>query len=156
VASQPDENPLTKFVLKDPPPVTHAINANFDGKIELIGYNLELPQKGSVGPGQTFTVNWVFRALRGNLDAYQAFLHVDAAGQRINGDHDPVDGMYPVRLWVQGDIVVDRQRISVPATATPGVYTMYVGFFRGESRMKVVSGPKDDSDRVNAGTIQVR
>jgi hypothetical protein len=33
---------------------------------------------------------------------------------------------------------------------------MYIGFFRGESRMKVLSGPKDEADRVIAGTIQIR
>ena len=107
-------------------------------------------------PGQTFTVTWIFRAQQSNLGAYQAFLHVDAEGQRINGDHDPVDGMYPVRLWSEGDIVVDRQRVSVPATTPPGTYTMYTGFFRGEARLKVLSGPKDDADRVLAGTIQIR
>ena len=106
--------------------------------------------------GQTFVVTWVFRVLQSNLGPYQAFLHVDTEGQRINGDHEPVDGMYPVRLWTQGDIVVDRQKVSVPASNPPGKYTMYVGFFRGESRMKVLSGPKDDADRVNAGTVQIR
>ncbi|MET0339720.1 MAG: glycosyltransferase family 39 protein [Polyangiales bacterium] len=156
IDGRPDQNPLTKYVLTIPPKVTHRLDADFEGKIELIGYDLELPHPDYVGPGQTFTVSWVFRALRSNLDAYQAFLHVDAEGQRINGDHDPVDGMYPVRLWTQGDIVVDRQRVSVPATATPGTYTMYVGFFRGETRLKVSSGPKDDTDRVIAGKVQIR
>ncbi len=161
VASEPvqgkaDANPLANSVLKEAPKVEHTLNANFEGKIELIGYNLELPQKDYVGPGQTFTVSWVWRATQGNLGPYQAFLHVDTEGQRINGDHEPVDGMYPVRLWTQGDIVVDRQKVSVPATNPPGKYTMYVGFFRGESRLKVLSGPKDDADRVIAGTIQIR
>jgi len=156
VAGHEDRNPLAKYVLRAPKPVQNAVNANFDGKIELLGYDLELPQKDSVGAGQSFTIVWVFRALRGNLGAYQAFLHVDSEGQRINGDHDPVDGMYPVRLWDEGDIVVDRQRISVPATTPPGTYTMYMGFFRGDTRLKVLSGPKDDTDRVLAGTVQIR
>ncbi len=155
IAGQENENPLAKYVLRAPKPVQHTVNADFEGKIELLGYDLELPQKGYVGPGQTFVVSWMFRALRGNLGAYQAFLHVDAEGQRINGDHDPVDGMYPVRLWDVGDIVVDRQRVSVPATTPPGTYTMYVGFFRGETRLKVQSGP-NDADRVIVGTIQIR
>lgn len=161
VASQPiearsNENPLSKYVLKTAKTVQFPIGANFENKIELVGYDLELPQNGYVGAGQTFTVVWVYRALKGNLGAFQAFLHVDAEGQRINGDHDPVDGMYPVRLWDEGDVVVDRQRVSVPATTTPGLFTMYTGFFRGETRLKVVSGPKDDADRVIAGTIQIR
>jgi hypothetical protein len=161
VANEPvekaaDENPLAKYVLRTPPKPQHALGSNFEGKIELIGYDLELPQKDYVGPGQTFTVTWIFRAMQSNLGVYQSFLHVDTEGQRINGDHDPVDGMYPVRLWNEGDIVVDRQRVSVPATTPPGTYTMYIGFFRGESRLKVLSGPKDDADRVQAGTIQIR
>jgi hypothetical protein len=151
-----DENPLAKYVLRTPPTPQHRLGSNFEGKIELIGYDLELPQKDYVGAGQTFTVTWIFRATQGNLGHYQSFLHVDAEGQRINGDHDPVDGMYPVRLWNLGDIVVDRQRVSVPATTPPGTYTMYTGFFRGETRLKVLSGPKDDADRVLAGTIQIR
>jgi hypothetical protein len=161
VASEPvegrsDANPLARSVLQTPPKVEHVLNANFEGKVELIGYSLELPQQDYVGAGQTFTVTWVMRALQSNLGAYQAFLHVDAEGQRINGDHEPVDGLYPVRLWTQGDIVVDRQKVSVPATNPPGKYMMYIGFFRGESRMKVLSGPKDEADRVIAGTIQIR
>lgn len=161
VANEPvekaaDENPLAKYVLRTPPKVQHPLGSNFEGKIELIGYDLELPQTDYVGPGQTFTVTWVFRAMQSNLGVYQSFLHVDTEGQRINGDHDPVDGMYPVRLWNEGDIVVDRQRVSVPATTPPGTYTMYIGFFRGESRLKVLSGPKDDADRVLAGTVQIR
>jgi hypothetical protein len=161
VASEPvkgraDRNPLALYVLKTPKPVQHPLNVNFEGKIELIGYDLELPQKDFVGPGQTFIVAWVYRALQSNLGAYQAFLHVDAEGQRINGDHDPVDGMYPVRLWTEGDVIVDRQRVSVPATNPPGTYTMYTGFFRGDSRLKISSGPNDGTDRVNAGTIQIR
>lgn len=156
VEGRENQNPLAKYVLKTAPPVERAVRAVFEEKLELIGYNLEFPQSGYVGAGQTFTVEWVYRVLKGNIGAFQAFLHVDADGQRVNGDHDPVDGMYPVRLWVEGDIVVDRQRVSVPATTPPGVYTMYTGFFRGDTRLKVTSGPKDDSDRVIAGTIQIR
>jgi hypothetical protein len=33
---------------------------------------------------------------------------------------------------------------------------MFVGLFRGESRLKVIEGPRDDQDRVNAGTIRVQ
>jgi 4-amino-4-deoxy-L-arabinose transferase-like glycosyltransferase len=153
---RPNENPLSKYVVREPPAVQTRVGANFENRIELIGYNLELPHDGWVGAGQSFTVVWVYRVISGNIGAFQAFLHVDAEGQRINGDHDPVDGMYPVRLWDTGDVIIDRQKVSVPATTPPGPYTMYTGFFRGEQRMKVLSGPKDDSDRVTAGVIQIR
>jgi hypothetical protein len=90
------------------------------------------------------------------VGSYEVFLHLDAENQRINGDHDPVDGKYPVRLWDQGDVIIDRHEVSVPATSPAGVYTLYVGLFRGESRMKVTEGPHDDTDRVRAGTIRVQ
>lgn len=156
VEGRKDQNPLAQSVLKEPRTMQHAIGTSFDGKIELVGYDLELPQPDYVGAGQSFTVTWLYRVLASNLGAWQAFLHVDAEGQRINGDHEPVDGMYPVRLWDQGDFVLDRQRISVPATTPPGTYTMYTGFFRGDTRLKVTSGPRDDADRALAGTIQIR
>jgi hypothetical protein len=157
VAGTPDQNPLTRFVKREVPPMQVPLQANFDGKVELLGYNLEFPQGGtSVGPGQTFHISWIWRAKQSDLGAYQVFLHVDSNDQRINGDHDPVDGKYPVRLWDVGDIVIDRQAISVPATSPAGVYTLFVGLFRGESRLKVIEGPRDDQDRVNAGTIRVQ
>jgi hypothetical protein len=160
-ASQPlqgkeDRNPLARYVQREVPPVQHEVHADFEGKIELVGYDLELPRGTSVGPGQSFRITWIWRAKQGALGNYQVFLHVDAENQRINGDHDPVDGKYPVRLWDQGDVIIDRQEISVPATSPAGVYTMYVGLFRGESRLKVTEGPRDEVDRVKAGTIRVQ
>jgi hypothetical protein len=151
-----DRNPLTRFVQRNVPSVQNTVHADFEGKIELIGYDLELPRGTSVGPGQSFHITWIWRAKQSALGSYQVFLHLDADNQRINGDHDPVDGKYPVRLWDQGDVIIDRQEISVPATSPAGVYTLYVGLFRGESRLKVTEGPRDDADRVKAGTIRVQ
>lgn len=160
-ASQPlpgkeDRNPLARFVQREVPPVQNPVHADFEGKIELVGYDLELPRGSSVGPGQSFRITWIWRAKQSGLGNYQVFVHIDADNQRINGDHDPVDGKYPVRLWDEGDVIIDRQEISVPATSPAGVYTLFVGLFRGESRLKVTEGPRDDADRVKAGTIRVQ
>jgi hypothetical protein len=161
VVSQPikgeqDQNPLARFVLKSAPPVQHSVNAKFEDKVELIGYSLDLGGKDHVGAGQVFHVTWVWRALQGNLGTYKIFLHVDAPNQRINGDHEPVDGKYPVRLWDEGDVIVDRQEVSVPATSRPGRYVLYLGFFRGEARLQVVEGQHDGVNRLRAGEIEVR
>ena len=85
-----------------------------------------------------------------------AFVHIDANAVRIHGDHDPVDGKYPVRLWNEGDVIVDRQRLEVPPNYASGSYTIFVGFYSGEARMVVKSGPKDDANRVNAGVLRIR
>jgi hypothetical protein len=156
VAGKEDRNPLTRFVKRDVPPVQHALHADFEGKVELIGYDLELPRGTSVGPGQSFRITWIWRAKQSGVGSYEVFLHLDAENQRINGDHEPVDGKYPVRLWDQGDVIIDRHEVSIPATSPAGMYALYVGLFRGESRMKITEGPRDDTDRVRAGTIRVQ
>jgi 4-amino-4-deoxy-L-arabinose transferase-like glycosyltransferase len=160
VASEPvagiaDHNPIAKYVTKTPPKIEHPAPAVFEDRIELLGYNIQLPGKDHVGPGQKFAVTWIFRALKSNLGSYRIFMHVDGQEQRLNGDHEPVDGKYPVRLWDEGDVIIDRQELSVPATYRPGLYTLHIGFFRGESRLKVTEGAKDDANRVNAGTIRI-
>ena len=151
-----DQNFLARFVLDEAPRVQHPVGARFEDKIELIGYDLELPHDGYVGAGESFTITWYFRALAPVPGSYKAFVHVDGRGQRMNGDHDPVDGKYPVRLWDQGDVVVDVQELSVPANYRPGSYTFFVGFYSGNGRLSVVEGPKDDADRVSAGVLTVR
>ncbi len=156
VAGVSDHNPLARFVLKTAPKVQNPVNANFEDRVELIGYDLKLPGKDHVGAGQTFVVTWYWRALKANIGTYKIFVHIDGQDQRLNGDHEPVDGRYPVRLWDVGDVIVDRQELSVPATYPSGVYTLFVGFFRGESRLKLVQGTKDEANRLRAGTIRIR
>lgn len=156
VAGATDHNPLTRFVMSTPPKVQYPVNGVFEDRVELVGYNLELPGKDHVGAGQTFHVSWIWRVLKPNLGTYKIFVHLDGPDQRLNGDHEPVDGRYPVRLWDLGDVIVDRQELSVPATYPSGVYTLYVGFYRGESRLKVAQGPKDEANRLRAGTVRIR
>ncbi len=156
VVGATDYNPLTAFVLRKAPKVQVPVAGRFEDRIELVGYDLKLPGKDHVGAGQTFVITWFWRVLKGNLGSYKIFLHMDGQDQRLNGDHEPVDGRYPVRLWESGDVIVDRQELSVPATYPSGTYTLYVGFYRGESRLKVDQGPKDDANRLRAGTIRIR
>ena len=157
IGGRPNQNFIAEAVLDEAPEVDVEVHARFDDKIELIGYDLELPQEGYIGAGQTMVVTWYWRVLRRVGGSYKIFLHVDGAGNRLNGDHEPVDGRYPVRLWDEGDIVVDRQELTVPANYRPGVYTFYIGFFSGNSRLSVEpESLNDGADRANAGRIRVR
>jgi len=156
VTGATNHNPLARFVMNTAPKVQYPVDGRFEDRVELVGYNLILPGKDHVGAGQTFTVEWVWRVLKANLGTYKVFVHLDGPEQRLNGDHEPVDGRYPVRLWDLGDVIVDRQELSVPATYPSGVYTLYVGFYRGESRLKVAQGPKDEANRLRAGTVRIR
>jgi hypothetical protein len=152
-----NQNFVAQYVLEQPPArIQHRVNARYEDKIELVGYDEDFPNEGYVGAGQSFTVTWYWRCLRTVPGGFKIFLHVDGQGNRLNGDHDPVDGKYPVRLWDEGDVVVDRQELQVPANYRPGEYTYYIGFYNGGTRLHVEQGPEDDADRVIAGRFLVR
>lgn len=150
-------NYFARTVLRNPPQsIEHPLHAVFDKRIELLGYDLELPHDGYVGAGESFSIVWYFKVLGRLGGDRKVFVHIDSADQRVHGDHDPLDGRYPVRLWEPGDILVDRQRIELSATQRPGSYRIYMGLYVGESRTKVTEGPKDASDRVEAGVLRIR
>lgn len=151
-----NQNYLADAVRDEPPDIQHPISVSFDDRIELLGYDLELPHETYVGPGESFSIIWYFRVLAPVPGSYQPFVHIDGPGMRINGDHVPVDGRYPVRLWEPGDIVVDRQELAVPANYRRGNLTIYLGFYAGESRLEVKRGPADEENRARAGVLPVR
>jgi 4-amino-4-deoxy-L-arabinose transferase-like glycosyltransferase len=161
-ASQPidgveNQNFLTEVLLDEAPrTMTQRVGANFDRRIELIGYDLDLPGGDHVSPGQRFAITWYFRVLARPPSGYQPFVHIDGPGMRIHGDHEPVDGAYPLRLWDVGDIVADRQELSVPVTYRRTNLTIYMGFYAGERRLEVLEGPADDENRVRAGVLVIR
>jgi hypothetical protein len=156
ISGRADENYLRDAILDAPPDLDVAVHCNFDQRVELVGYDLETPGAGSVGPGQLFTITWYWRAIAPVPAGYQIFLHVDGYGQRLNGDHEPVDGHYPVRLWDEGDIVVDRQELRVPANFPAGQYAFNIGFYSGETRLEILEGPEDEVNRCIAGRLMVR
>ncbi len=161
VAAQPVEGRanqsfLASTVLGEAPVPERAVRANFDDRIELIGYDLDLPGGDSVGAGQRFGITWYWRALAESASSQQVFVHIDGFGLRLNGDHVPVDGKYPTSLWLKGDVIVDSQTLTVPANYQNGDYTIYVGLFRGSKRLEVKSGTSDDANRVDAGLLSVR
>ncbi|HEY8428638.1 MAG TPA: hypothetical protein VIL20_09700, partial [Sandaracinaceae bacterium] len=151
-----NRNYLADAILDEPPQPEHPVRVNFDDRIELLGLDLDLPHDTYVGPGEAFRITWYFRVLAPVPGGYQPFVHIDGPGQRINGDHEPVEGRYPVRLWEPGDIIVDRQELRVPANYRRGDLTIFMGFYSGETRLEIRSGPKDDVNRARVGILPVR
>jgi hypothetical protein len=157
IEGRKDGNFLADSVLESvPEDIDHVVDANLDDRIRLIGYDLKLPHDGHVGAGEKFQITWYWESLARMTGNWRVFVHIDGKGQRIHGDHDPVDGKYPVRLWDRGDVIVDRQELEVPANYRPGPFTIYAGFYAGQKRLEVVEGPEDDANRVKAGVLQIR
>jgi hypothetical protein len=130
--------------------------ARYDDNLEFLGYNLDSKGMSYVPVGGSFKIKYHFRVLREMSGSWQIFIHVDGQCPRINGDHEPAGGRYPVRNWLPGDIIHDEQEITIPGYCRGGTYYVYMGFFQGDDRMRVTGGDHDRENRVVAARIVVR
>jgi len=158
LANKHDDNYLREAVRSAAPEkMQQTVSVNFDDRIQLLGYDLGLPHHGYVGAGETATITWYFRVQRRIPSGYKMFVHIDGQGQRIHGDHDPVDGKYPVQLWEEGDVIVDMQKIDVPSSYRGGDYTILMGFYSGDTRLPIKQGPTDgDDNRARVGVLRIQ
>jgi hypothetical protein len=156
IADRPNQSFIAEAVQPPGFAPEYPIEASYDRRIALVGYDLKLPEGETVGAGQRFTITWYWRLTGEPPSGHQVFVHVDGNGLRLNGDHEPVNGRYPVDFWQVGDIIADHQELVVPANFRSSDYVIYVGWFSGGNRLRVASGPTDGVDRVRAGVLPVR
>lgn len=153
-----NESPLGSIVLDTPPQPRTPIDAAFEDQIDVIGW--EVADKNgevvdSVVPATGYHLRIYYRVVRPIAGNWKAFVHIDGFQRRFNGDHAVVDGKYPMNLWQPGDVVVDDLNFQLEPNFTPGDYTVYFGFFSGDTRFRVARGPQHEN-RVVAGAIHVR
>lgn len=151
-----DQNFIAQFVTDQEPTPQFPVNATLDNKIVLLGYDIELPHDGYVGSGEDFAITWYWKCIAPSPGSWKMFVHIDGNGNRVHGDHEPVEDRYPVRLWDEGDIVIDRQELTVPGNYRPGNYSIFIGLYAGDTRMTISDGPSASENRVSAGTMVVR
>jgi hypothetical protein len=114
----------------DPPQVEHAVNADFDEKIRLIGYDIP---SAEVNPGGTLTLNLTWQSLTSEMDkSYTVFVHlVDEDDQVLaQGDKEPgYRSKQPTTSWVKGEIVIDPISVGIPQNLEPGTYDLRIGLY---------------------------
>ena len=109
--------------------------------------------------GQPLSVDLTWLAL-GKIDAYYS-LYVkllDAEGNAIAGwDGQPGDGQAPTLLWTPGETINDTVTVMVPASTSPGDYTLEVGMYRAEdlARVLTLNGNGVPVDRIVLGTVRI-
>jgi hypothetical protein len=148
-----DFNPIKRAIVPALPAGATSVDHVFEGEIALVGWMLE-PKEPR--PGSPLKIHLYWKALKKVRHNWKMFVHIDAPGQRIHGDHDPVEGLYPSSNWSPGDIVHDEHRVVVKRTTQANRYTFYTGLYRGSTRMKVTTGKKDKENRANIGRVRVR
>lgn len=111
----------------DVPTMAMPVEANFDDKILLLGY--DLPNR-RVQPGETIPVTLYWQALTRMDQAYVIFTRVlDEQQQRWGGyDRWPQEASNTM-LWHKGEVVIDTFGVSVTPDAPNGIYTIDIGLY---------------------------
>jgi 4-amino-4-deoxy-L-arabinose transferase-like glycosyltransferase len=151
-------NPLAPHIFTELPEDAIAMTTRytFDDRLLVLGYqvrNLDGEPISSAANGVHVYLDTYFEVLERVPSRREMFIHVDYRNARINGDHDPVGGAFPINYWVEGEIVRDRYELTIERGSATGDYTINIGFFSGDTRMVV--SPATGDNRVALGTIRV-
>jgi 4-amino-4-deoxy-L-arabinose transferase-like glycosyltransferase len=153
-----NESWLGRMVLDAPPSMAHPLEATLEDQLDALGWEVT-DARGrvvdSVVPQRPYRLRTYFRVRRTIGSSWKMFIHIDGFQRRYNGDHPVLDGRYPMNLWQPGDIIVDDHEFQLEPNFTPGDYTLYFGFFSGDTRFRVTSGPHQEN-RIIAGPLRVR
>ncbi len=157
--SEKNNNPVTAFVQSKPfdPKPKHKLDVNFEDKLTLLGWDIRGEDGKRYlkrGKDAVFTTYW---RCDGKLKKdYKVFMHIDGPGGRIHGDHKPVEGKYPTRRWEKGDYIKDVYTREIPMYQKPGSYSVRMGMFKGNTRLKIVDSPKVAENAQMIGKVEVK
>ncbi|MCX7838989.1 MAG: hypothetical protein N2559_05985 [Anaerolineae bacterium] len=133
--------------------ITHPFTATFDDSIELLGYDLDTR---AVKPGETLRVALYWRALAPMHESYRVFVHVVGAENRRAGGVDviPARGAFHTVYWKPGDMLRDIVQIPIAPDASPGKYTLQVGWYPLGKVNQPLTTQEGDT-RVTIGAIKI-
>lgn len=140
------------------PAMAVTTQANFDHKIELLGYDLPV-REVKAGGGLPLVLYW--RGLVQMRQDYTMFTQLLDAGQQRRGGYDrfPREN-YNTYLWVPGEVVADGFAVPVDADAPAGVYTVRIGWYTRQDGQAVAlplvqNGQPLDQTSLVIGPVEV-
>jgi hypothetical protein len=142
-------------ILATAPTPKYAVNADLDGKVVYLGMDVD---PATPEPGHDIKLTHYWKMVASPGDGWKPFTHLEgpAHANYINADHPAVKGKYPPSSWKAGEIIRDEHVVRLPPNWPADSVTVFTGFWRGDARLKVLSGSHDPQDRVIAGTIPVK
>ncbi|MCC6455242.1 MAG: phospholipid carrier-dependent glycosyltransferase [Caldilineaceae bacterium] len=118
-----------------------------------------LTPDGTVSPGTEVTVSLFWEARAWPATDYTAFVHLVGPDGALAAQMDkpPLQGFLPTSTWYPGQRVMDDFTLTLPPDATPGVYTLYTGFYDPVTmaRLPIVQDGQTVGDALVAGTVTV-
>lgn len=154
-----NQNPLSRIVLSSPPKPQRKLDVVLEDKLQVLGFDIT-DANGKlvevVASGKKYHMRTYLKVLAPMSSEWDMFIHIDGFHRRHNGDHKVCDGKYPMALWLKDDLIMDDHEFTLEPNFTPGPYNIWFGFFVGDTRLKLKSGPSDNDNRVSGGTLRVQ
>jgi hypothetical protein len=147
-------------LLQAAPTPQYPVGAVIEDQIRLIGYDLD---KTTVKVGETLTITWYLEALTEPMGDNKLFVHFQGRkndrGAWMNLDHNPVEGLLPLRNLKKGQIVKDVQTLTLKPGFPGGTAHFYWGLWRGDTRLKIIEAGKGKAEadgRLKLAAVQVK
>ena len=138
-------------LLPDKPDIAHPVTVEFGDHVRLIA--VDLPGQ-PVKAGETVEIAYTFEALGRLRGGWKVFAHFEHGGRmRFQDDHQP-----PHRFswWRSGQFIRYTRTVSIPRTASPGSYELWMGLFLRSDRQPARSQSVQVRDnRARVGSFQV-
>ena len=139
------------------------VDANLDGLVQLIGYNIDTRR---AWPGGRVPVTLYWQAQAPIPEDYHIFVHLEgdeesgsAPGIWGQADGRPVCWTYPTYDWRPGQIIADQHAIPVRPDTLPGDYPILVGMYLPDTgaRLNVLDEAGNPvADFVRLTTVSIR
>lgn len=157
--SAEDRDRLKAYILDTVPPDAKKVDINFENKVHMVGYKVE-PDHG--GPGTQIKVTYFWRCEDPLEEGWQLFTHIQHEGR---DKPENLDAVGPLRepkgrfqvlgpdRWERGRVYADEQTFTMPPDAK-GDTTIYVGIYKGDARLRIISGPNDGDNRAIVAKVK--
>jgi hypothetical protein len=116
------------------PDVEYDEHATFGDALELLGYDLVLPERRGAARDRLELTLW-WRAAATPAQDFKRFVHLyDPASEQVAAQDDamPRDWTYPTTLWVAGEVVSETIAFDLTGVA-PGAYRIGLGWYDPET-----------------------
>jgi hypothetical protein len=143
-----------------PAGIAHPLDVNFENKVHLIGYKFD-PE--SAKPGQDVSLTYYWRCDEPLDEGWVLFTHTkdEASGKMGNLDFvGPIREMKGSRqlfgpdVWEKGKFYIDQQTYKVPSDVEGPEVTVMVGVWKGDARLRIISGPNDGDNSAIVGKVK--
>ncbi|MCP4606827.1 MAG: hypothetical protein GY847_41025 [Proteobacteria bacterium] len=150
-------NKVAKYLMDNPPDkMDHVSDANLDGKVLLLGFDLN---KDTVEAGGRVEVTWYWQCKATPGPGWRIFTHVFNAEGRSKLNRDKVGIIrkhFQPEHWKPGLVIRDIQKIRVPKDWKSDVFELKVGIWKGRSRMPGTGKSVDIRNRIQGPRVTVR